>query len=218
MESLKKVSLVDMAYERLREGIIHLEFPLGGKVNVNELQSRLGISCTPIREAVNRLQQEGLVVYENNVGAHVLTLTPHDVVEIQQLAMALHRSAVCLAMENGDRSALLQGLEVSLRACRAAASPEEAAAAIGELIGVYYHCCGNRRLDSSMLSLQGQQRLLRYLYALWNGTGSQDLEMLSEMVEKTRLGDAEAVCRALQRYTDHMTAALTRRLAQGENP
>ena len=53
----------------LRGDIITLRRPLGSKLNVNELQDELGVSCTPIREAVNRLQQEGLVVYENNVGA-----------------------------------------------------------------------------------------------------------------------------------------------------
>jgi DNA-binding GntR family transcriptional regulator len=86
MAAIKKRSLVDQVYERLRNDIITLRLPLGSKVNVNELQDTLGVSCTPIREAVNRLQQEGLVTYENNVGARVLTLAPKDVEEIQQLA------------------------------------------------------------------------------------------------------------------------------------
>ena len=76
MAAIKKRSLVDQVYERLRADIVSLRLPLGSKVNVNELQDILGVSCTPIREAINRLQQEGLVTYENNVGARVLTLTP----------------------------------------------------------------------------------------------------------------------------------------------
>ena len=82
MAAIKKRSLVDQVYEMLRGDIITLRRPLGSKLNVNELQDELGVSCTPIREAVNRLQQEGLVVYENNVGAHILDLDQHDITEI----------------------------------------------------------------------------------------------------------------------------------------
>ena len=79
MAQIKKESLVDQVYQQLRESTITLRFPLGSHVNVNELQAELGVSCTPIREAVNRLTQEGLMTYENNVGATVLTLSTHDV-------------------------------------------------------------------------------------------------------------------------------------------
>ena len=110
MAAIKKRSLVDQVYERLRSDIITLRLPLGSKVNVNELQDTLGVSCTPIREAVNRLQQEGLVTYENNVGAKVLTLAPRDVEEIQQLATTLHCAAAKLSMERGDRKVMTEQL------------------------------------------------------------------------------------------------------------
>ena len=69
---IKRYSLVDQVRDQLRKDIVSLQLPLGSKVKVNELQETLGVSCTPIREAVNRLQQEGLVTYENTVGARVL--------------------------------------------------------------------------------------------------------------------------------------------------
>ena len=77
---------------------VTLELPLGSRVNVNEWQESLGVSCPPIREAINRLQQEGLIVYENNVGARVLTLDARDVEEITQLATTLHCAAARLSM------------------------------------------------------------------------------------------------------------------------
>ena len=55
MLSIQKKSLVDMVYDKLRESIIQLQLPLGSKLNVNELRDRMGVSCTPIREAINRL-------------------------------------------------------------------------------------------------------------------------------------------------------------------
>ena len=66
MAAIKKRSLVDQVYEMLRGDIITLRRPLGSKLNVNELQDELGVSCTPIREAVNRLQQEGLIEFYRN--------------------------------------------------------------------------------------------------------------------------------------------------------
>ena len=110
MAAIQKRSLVDQVYERLRSDIITLQLPLGSRINVNELQDTLGVSCTPIREAVNRLQQEGLVTYENNVGAKVLTLEPKDVEEIQLLATTLHCAAAKLAMDRGDHKVMADQL------------------------------------------------------------------------------------------------------------
>ena len=150
MLSIQKKSLVDMVYDKLRESIIQLQLPLGSKLNVNELRDRMGVSCTPIREAINRLQQEGLVVYENNVGAHIISLAPHDVIEIQQLGMTLHGAAIHLA-------------------------------------------------------IQGQQLLLRYIYASCIPQRAADIEILQQMLLDTMNGDADAVCTTLQTYSDQMT-------------
>jgi len=206
--ALQKQSLVDMIYSRLRKDIITLQYPFGSKLSVAALQSELGVSCTPIREAINRLQQEGLVKYETNVGAHVLTLTRHDVVEIQQLAMTLHTAAIRLAMENGDRKAILAGLEKNLRRLCGAAAVAEEVLSINQFIGTFYFNSGNRRLDASMLSIQGQQLLLRYLYASRVFRSAEDREKFEAMYAAAREGRVEDICAALESYTDHMTAVL----------
>ena len=189
MAAIKKRSLVDQVYEMLRGDIITLRRPLGSKLNVNELQDELGVSCTPIREAVNRLQQEGLVVYENNVGAHILDLDQHDITEIEQLAMTLHCAAIRLAMAHGDRAAIVTGLEKYLEEYRRA------------------HC-GNRRLDANMISIQGQQLLLRYIYADCLTERGSHVEDFEGMLEAARRGDAEEVCVCLQRNTDRCIPVL----------
>lgn len=211
--AMQKQSLVDRIYERLRTGIITGKYPLGSKLSVASLQTELGVSCTPIREAVNRLQQEGLVNYENNVGAHVLTLTPHDVVEIQQLAMTLHTAAIRLSMEQGDRKAILAGLEKQLEALRTADTLRDEVVAVNRFLGVFYHNSGNRRLDRSMLSIQGQQLLLRYLYAVDSPRTPEDLACFEAMAEAVADGRVEDIVSALQRYTDRMTDCLTNRFA-----
>ena len=51
MAKIKKQSLVDQIYSRLRDDILNLRFPLGSRINVNEIQDELGVSSTPLREA-----------------------------------------------------------------------------------------------------------------------------------------------------------------------
>ena len=161
MAAIKKRSLVDQVYETLRSDIIMLRRPLGSKLKVSELQEELQVSCTPIREAINRLQQEGLVVYENNVGAHILDLDQHDIVEIEQLAMTLHCAAIRLAMAHGDQGEMAAQLKRYLEDYRRARTVQSEVTAVHRFVGVFYAHCGNRRLDASMISIQGQQLLLR---------------------------------------------------------
>ena len=214
MLSIKKQSLVDMVYEKLRESIIQLRLPLGSKLNVNELQTRMGVSCTPIREAINRLQQEGLVVYENNVGAHIVSLSPHDVLEIQQLAMTLHCAAIRLAMVNGNRATIIAELQKQLEDYTNAKSEHDEVMAIKEFLGTYYHNCGNHRLDQHMLAIQGQQTLLRYIYATNVNERGAEADTFRRMLDSTIAGDADAVCQILQAYTDQMTLIVERAVSK----
>ena len=214
MAAIQKRSLVDQVYEALRGDIITLRRPLGSRLNVSELQEELGVSCTPIREALNRLQQEGLVVYENNVGARILELEAPDVIEIEQLAMTLHCAAIRLAMEHGDRAEMEAELARYLEDYRRAKSVQSEVTAVNRFVGTFYHHCGNRRLDKSMLSIQGQQLLLRYLYAnclTQRGSNAEDFE---SMLTATRAGDAEGICAALQANTDRRIPVLLDHVAR----
>ena len=208
MAIIKKTSLVDQVYDRLRKDIISLQLPLGSKLNVNELQTKLGVSCTPIREAVNRLQLEGLVEYEVNVGAHVLTLTVHDVEEIQLLAMTLHKAAIGLSMKDGDRSKIAADFKKHLKEYRAAKNIQSEVTAINMMIGTFYKNCGNRRLDKSMISIQGQQLLLRYVYANCQETRGTDAASFAQMLQGVQAGDVGTVFQALEETAEQMTSEL----------
>ncbi len=213
MAKLKKESLVDQVYASLRGDIITLKLPLGSHVNVNELQDKLGVSCTPIREAVNRLQQEGLVLYKNNVGAEVLTLEAHDVQEIQELALALQKEAARLAMLRGDRAQILRELEDQLERYRQAQEAWAEVQAVHQFIGVFYHHCGNGRLDQSMIAIQGQQLLLRYLYCTWQDHRKYD-DCLLRILEGIRADDPQMVCQALEDYSNRLTPGILRHLEE----
>jgi len=209
MSKIKKQSLVDQLYSQLREEIITLRYPLGSRLNVNEIQDDYGVSSTPLREALNRLQQEGLVVAENNVGVSILSLDAHDVDEIEELALTLQGAAVKLSLQRGDRAQMQQHIDEQLARYTAARSPRERVRAVFELIGTFYRYCGNQRLDSSMVAVQGQVLLLRQIYMLCPGS-DQDLDLLTRVSEGLRAGDEGAILAALTAYSERSRKAIKR--------
>ena len=72
----------DIAYEVLRHGIITGEIPAGERIVETEYAARLHISRTPLREALRRLERDGLVEYEMRRGVMVRAFTLDDVDEI----------------------------------------------------------------------------------------------------------------------------------------
>ena len=212
MAAIQKRSLVDQVYERLRSDIITLRLPFGSKINVNELQDTLGVSCTPIREAINRLQQEGLITYENNVGARVLTLEPKDVEDIQLLATTLHCAAAKLAMDRGDHEAMSVHLRRRLEQFRTAESAADQVDAVHHFIEVFYKNCGNRRLDRSMLSIQGQQLLLRNLYAKQGVDKAADCADFERICDGVDAGDSNEVYLAIRANAARLERAVVESL------
>ena len=89
MAVIKRLSLVDQVYEKLKDRIVQLKIPFGSKLNVSKLQEEYGVSSTPVREALNRLLNEGLIEFENNVGARVIDITEEEVRQFQELTFCL---------------------------------------------------------------------------------------------------------------------------------
>ena len=216
MVKIKKQSLVDQIYSRLREDILSLKLPLGSRINVNEIQGDLGVSSTPLREALNRLQQDGLVTFETNVGASVLSLDEHDVNEIDELAFALQTAAVRFALKRGDRTVISQKVAEQVARYNAARTSRECAKAFFDLIGIFYHNCGNQRLDKSMIAIQGQVVLLRRIYAECPGS-SDNQDLLEQILDGVSQNDPDMILDALQEYSDRSRPAILHWLETHQN-
>lgn len=68
---LVKTSLAGQAYDELKRQILDLQLSPGERLNIDALSRECGISSSPLREALVRLQAEGLVVFETNAGFSV---------------------------------------------------------------------------------------------------------------------------------------------------
>lgn len=203
MAILKKQSLVDQIYDQIRYEIIELKMPLGGRLNVSELQERYGVSSTPIREAINRLQKEGLVEYENNVGARIVSINEEDVLEIQELAMTLHTAAIKFAMKRGDHQAMAEEIRQEIEGYKSAKSYRERTLSVHNIVGTFYRSCGNSRLESNMSVIKGLQLILRNIYGrAANGedsvSGSDNLEDFEKICAAVEADDTKKIIETLE--------------------
>ena len=103
---LINLSLVGQAYDELKRIILEHQVPLGGKLNEGELAAALGISRTPVREAINRLEKEGLVQIFPQRGAFVIRLSEKDIFELFLIRENLEGLAARLAAEKMDEESL----------------------------------------------------------------------------------------------------------------
>jgi len=110
-------SLSDQAYFRIRELIVTLELPPGALVSERELQERLGLGRTPVREALRALARERLVEVYPRRGMFVSRVDVRDLAGLSEVRVVLESHAARLAAERAteaDRAeiaALLEELE-----------------------------------------------------------------------------------------------------------
>jgi DNA-binding GntR family transcriptional regulator len=100
-------ALSEKVYLILRTKILKHELKFGEKIQIDEIASQLGVSRTPVKDAVNRLALEGLVEKVPRRGTFVTTLTLQDVAELLDLRLLLELYAAEKVMEKGKVESLL---------------------------------------------------------------------------------------------------------------
>lgn len=101
---LQKETLVSQVCEHLRGRIVNLSLKPGERIDVKQLAQELSVSPTPVREALHKLVEQGLVVAKPYVGYFVVKLTAEDIQELFDLRKAIEILALKYIIEdhNGD--------------------------------------------------------------------------------------------------------------------
>ena len=89
MPETQSLRAVDRAYEAVRSGILAGRYLAGARLTEQEIATSVGVSRTPVREALRRLDAEGLVEFTPNLGAVVTTWNEADSDEIFDLRAML---------------------------------------------------------------------------------------------------------------------------------
>jgi DNA-binding GntR family transcriptional regulator len=112
------------AYEEIRHRILAMEMKPGEIVSENKLSQELGISRTPIREALKQLEQDGLISSSNR-RKRVFVLTIHEVEEIFDLKIAVESHIARWAAERGEQVERKQLQQIVQRMKKFADIPED---------------------------------------------------------------------------------------------
>ncbi len=99
MKEFKTISLATQVFEKLEEDIITGVYPRGEILTELKLVEQLGVSRTPIREALRRLEQERLIA-ESGKGSVVLGITMEDLVDIMDIRLRIEGLAAYYATKN----------------------------------------------------------------------------------------------------------------------
>lgn len=100
---IKKETYSDQIYEEIKRDILHRRIGLGEKLINRELQLRYGVSSTPVRDAINRLYQEGFVEGISRSGARVINFDRNHAEELVEIIAMISDNAVKLSAVKSDR-------------------------------------------------------------------------------------------------------------------
>ena len=104
---------IDSIYERIRKKILDSELAPGSQILEQELAVMLGVSRTPVREAVIRLQNEGLLEIVPRHGVRIVPIAVSDMREIYDVLISLEPRAAELLAARGASPKELRKLEAS---------------------------------------------------------------------------------------------------------
>lgn len=111
MGAVSRVTIKEQVYNVIKHKILHQQYQLGEKINIDALAVELQVSNSPIREALMLLARDGLIVTIPNNGARVISFTEESFVEIAQTICAMLRGGYLLCVESGKTGEIVQQME-----------------------------------------------------------------------------------------------------------
>ena len=196
-------SLESEVHRRLRDLIVAGELAPGGLYSMNELAAQLGVSRTPVAQAVARLVDEGMVRVEHRRGLRVLETSGHDLVEIYQIRLLLEPRATSRAtslMRRADHRRLERALRELRDVADGPANLREYLRRDARFHHLILEAAGNRRLTEYIDTLRDLQ-MIRDLSTVDRSRAAADVVADHERIyERVRDGDADGAQREMHTH------------------
>jgi DNA-binding GntR family transcriptional regulator len=97
-------TLAETAYRLLEDQIVRLELPPGGRYTEQSLGARIAMGRTPVREAIQRLVDDGLLIVFPRKGIMVTTIRPQDVIQALEVRLVLERMIAANAARDANQA------------------------------------------------------------------------------------------------------------------
>ncbi len=210
-------SLVESAYQTLRRRILDNQWPPGARALEQELALELGMSRTPVREALIRLSNEGLVEVVPRHGVRVLPMSAADMDEIYRIIGSLEATAAEIIAERKPSSAELKPLEDASRAMDAALKTDDLdawAAADENFHRTLVELAGNRLLAGIVFNFWDRVHRARIFTQRLRAKPTHSTREHLELVRALKRGDKQAAREVHLAHRERARIELTEILAR----
>ena len=202
--------LREVVCESLREAIRNGVLKPGERIMEIQLAEELGVSRTPIREAIRKLELEGYVVMMPRRGTYVASMSIRDINEIFEIRTALESLSNGLAADHITDEELehLQRLLVIIGGYIKEGNIEKIVETDIEFHDMMYHAARNTRLVGIISNLRDQLTRFRTLSMSYPGRLEATIEEHRLIVEAIARGDRKAASKAAERHMENSEKTL----------
>lgn len=212
MEEIRSPPLSELVSEEIKERLTRGELVPGTRINEKEFAKELGVSRSPLREALIRLEAESLISHESGKGFSVSRLDPEEAQDLYELVGALERLAVRSDWQAND--SVFEDLRAINEERRTAENTYSIIQSDTRWHGRLLAQCQNEKLRETIAGLKGQ--LYRYEQKFINEKEDDSIPIeqhrrITSLLEERKLEKAADLLREHWRRGIEKTA---RRLAQ----
>lgn len=202
--------LSEVVYRKLRRAIIRGDLVQGATISETDLAKRLEVSKTPVREALTRLVQEGLLVSTPHKGAVVTSLTRGDLEEIYRLRMHLEGLAARTAAErlSEEHAKALRAILEKLEVATAAGGAEALRRKCLQFHQTIWQASQTRRLPAILMNLQDYVEMSRSTLMFQRSELEAGLEEHARVVRAILARDPSGAEEAMVRHIEHTLEVL----------
>jgi len=188
----------------LREEIVSGRIPAGSRLTVNEVASRYGVSHMPVREALQHLRGEGIIIVQPRKGARIVSLDAQLVNNIYDLRGAIEALLGRLSLPNLTNAAMARLDELYQRFVQAAETGDMKSvfAINAEFHALLYRHANNAVALEIYDRYAGLMRALRQQYGIGPGRLAERVAGLSELLDAIRAQDEERLGKVIARSCD----------------
>jgi len=158
----------EKVYDFIKKNITTFNFPSGYKLNIKQLSETLGVSHTPIKDALFRLAGEGLIDITSRTGTYVKSITEADIHEILQTRLILETAVIeeITGRITDEQLQALKALHQKGRSLVVNPNDSESYRAFMELDSQFhlsfFNIMGNRRLLNIYKNLNAHMQMVRF--------------------------------------------------------
>ncbi len=202
--------LRDVVFHTLREAILKGDLKPGERLMELQLAAKLGVSRTPIREAIRMLEQEGLAVTIPRKGAEVAKMTEKDMQDVLQVREALDELAASIACEKISEEEL-GGLRRTMHEFEEYTKTKDLkriAEADVRFHDIIYQATGNPKLVNMLNNLREQMYRYRVEYLKEEKNYPVLIREHCQIVEGLSEKNKEKVTEAMHKHVENQVAAV----------